>query len=115
MIYPGLPKPKSQLFFDIQAMIADNGGRFKLATEIENEWLNNYHIHLKTKQNPYYSHLEIEYIKANYKEVSYKELAAHLDRSIGSINIILWSLYKKGLPYKYPKIAKNNFRKPPLF
>ena len=36
-IFPGLKPPTSQLFFDLQAMIAVNGGRLRLAEMLECE------------------------------------------------------------------------------
>lgn len=41
-IFPGLGQPKCQLYFDIQAMIAENGGRLKLADALESEMVKEY-------------------------------------------------------------------------
>lgn len=38
-IFPGLKQPTSQLYFDLQAFIAANGGRLRLAEIIEGERL----------------------------------------------------------------------------
>jgi hypothetical protein len=36
-IFPGLKKPDPKLYFDLQAMIAENGGRIRLAEKLECE------------------------------------------------------------------------------
>ena len=40
-VFPGL-KPTSQLYFDLQAMIAENGGRSHLADILESEMVKEY-------------------------------------------------------------------------
>lgn len=41
-IFPGLPQPKSKLYFDLQGMIADNGWRVRLAEILECEMVKSY-------------------------------------------------------------------------
>ncbi len=41
-IFPGLSQPKSELYFDLQSMIAANGGRIHLAEILECEWVKSY-------------------------------------------------------------------------
>lgn len=40
-IFPGLGQPKSQLFFDLQSFIAENGGRLRLAELLDIESMKN--------------------------------------------------------------------------
>lgn len=102
-IFCGLGTPKSQLYFDIQALIAKNGGRLKLAGILETELVKpftpprDHFRHDLVK----YTRTEINFLKDNYYKMEAKAIAAHLERSLGSLRDKIWQLQKTGqLNYK---------------
>ena len=67
-VFPGLGQPTSQLYFDIQALIAENGGLACLAEKLECEWLKYYKAPIKKPKQyrfKHYTETEIEQVKAN--------------------------------------------------
>lgn len=105
-IFIGLGTPKSQLYFDIQAMIAKNGGRLRLADRLEAEL--NYApcglLHSGCKSPYSWTNYEINYIKFNYENMSCKEIANELGRPFKEILYKIYDLQKNAeLPYKKPQ------------
>ncbi len=101
-IFVGLGQPKCQLFFDLQAMIADNGGRLKLADMLEAEMVRSY-----TKAKTVRPDLtvwrknEIDFILNNYSALSALSISEIIDRSVFSVRWKIHELTESGdLPYK---------------
>lgn len=51
-IFPGLATPKSQLYYDIQDFIAENGGRLRLADRLEAEMCHQSRFIVAHKKEP---------------------------------------------------------------
>lgn len=99
-IFIGLGTPKSQLFFDIQALIAENKGRIRLAETLENEWLKG---HKKIKHQRrikyikyFYRAYEIIFIKENYANMNCRIIAFYLSRSYASIRVKIYKMQQNG-------------------
>jgi len=99
-IYPGLSTPKSKLYFDLQAMIAKNGGRLHLADRLECEMVKT----PKRKTTPKigwgkkWSITEIDTLIFN-KDLRAFDICILLDkkRSLSAIELKRWWLNQKGL------------------
>lgn len=94
-IFAGLGQPKCQLYFDLQAMIAENGGRLRLAEILDSEltktvWQRN----KKIKHIKHYLKWEDELVMSN-KPI--KEIAQALGRSYISVNQRRYKIRNKKL------------------
>lgn len=96
-VFPGLPKPKSKLFFDLQAMIAENKGRLHLANVLECEAVKEYLPAYSSKSGlaKKWELREIEYLRDN-RSMKNKQVAANLNRTYESINQKIYDLIKAG-------------------
>lgn len=105
-IFPGLKPPTSQLFFDLQAFIAENGGRLRLAEKLEAEWLR-----ILPRKFPgmradvsEFTQSETNFIINNYKELSAISLSEILDRPVTSVRWKIWTMTESGeLDLKKPR------------
>lgn len=98
-IFPGLKPPTSQLFFDLQAMIAKNGGRIKLAQIIENEKkANRFTAPLLYRETDSYSPDELRFLIENYRKISIIKISQHLKkRSYRGLSTKIFRLKKQGI------------------
>lgn len=100
LIYPGLPTPTSKLFHDLQAMIAVNGGRLRLADMIESEVIKPFSYKYKNYKGLWHND-EIELLRANYHSQPIGKLILIIDRSSYAIsNKILRMIHNKELVRK---------------
>lgn len=96
-IFIGLGTPKSQLFFDIQAMIAKNGGRLKLADIIDAESVRAPTRKKLHQKRAFYNRFEVwtkkedAFIVANLPP---KEISLLTGRSLKSVYNRRWRLNK---------------------
>lgn len=98
-IFPGLSEPKSKLYFDLQAMIAKEGGRLRLAEKIEAEQSHIFNRNRKRGNNldvVLYTQQEINFIKANYDILTCNEIALELGRKYNGIKDKIWQLQRNG-------------------
>lgn len=96
--YPGLPHLKTQLFFDLQAFIAVNGGRLHLAQVLECEMVREPKRHsIYPIRYDFYSNFELGFIIDNYKKISHPKIAAALNRPLYGINDKIYRLRKAEL------------------
>lgn len=95
-IYPGLNTPKSQLFFDLQAFIAQNGGRFELIKILVKESQSTV-VDLRMA----YTANEVDFIKNNYHALSALQIAFALNKPVRNIREKINYMQLKGeLKYK---------------
>lgn len=98
-IFPGLKPPTSKLFFDLQAMIAKNGGRRRLAEKLEAE------IVKEPFKKPNYTAIrgnrwtdgEIEFILSTYHLLTSFEISTKINRREHAIEAKLCRLRRDGL------------------
>lgn len=104
-IFIGLDKPNTALFKDLQAFISKNGGRLRLANQIEAEWAKSYHqvdrsnIPIKKARITFqYTKKEDEIIINNFQKMSLNEIWEFMPlRSYESIRKHIFLLRQKGL------------------
>lgn len=104
-IFPGLSQPKTPLFFDIQAMIAENGGRLRLAEKLEAEWLKTYTYKPPKKERKVFQYIKSEndFLIENYQKSECREMAVKLGRSVFSVRARIFVMRTKGIiGYKNP-------------
>ena len=99
LIFPGLSEPKTPLFFDIQAMVAENGGRLRLAEKLEAEWLKTYTYKPPKKERKVFQYVKSEndFLIENFDNLLFSEMADKLGRSIFSVRARIFVLRRKGL------------------
>lgn len=101
-IFPGLGQAKSQLYFDLQAMIAKNGGRLHLANLLECEMVKSMLYYFKPKyqktREPYlpWKQEEIDFIIAN-RHSTHLSLSRTMNRSIRAIQYMSAKLVRAGI------------------
>lgn len=100
-IFPGLGIPKSQLYFDLQAMIASNGGRLHLADVLESEMVRSYlpkkEYHRKFTMPPWSKEHEQRIIDNWGKVKSSKIYRLFNHRTRSAVNQKIFNMRKKGL------------------
>jgi hypothetical protein len=105
-IFPGLKQPTSQLFFDLQAMIAENGGRLRLANTLENEAVSFFSPRLSsvTFHHPCWHERDLVFLLSNYEKMSVTKLMFTISKSRTAIASKILKLQKTGfLDYKNHK------------
>lgn len=106
-IFPGLPEPKSQLYFDLQAMIAENGGRNKFADTLEAEMVKPYSYKYKNFHSRWSSE-DINLLFENYHKYSGEYLAKLIGKPSTAVNAKIHVLLQRGLlKGKYKPYTKN--------
>lgn len=108
-IFPGLKPPTGELFANIQLMIAENGGRLRLADMLESEMV--YQVRNKyapRRQKPkttrtFWQQWEIQLILGGDK--STREISDIIGRSCRAI-CRMYSILRKTTTYKSPSHAK---------
>jgi len=83
-IFPGL-KPTSQLYFDLQAMIAENGGRLKFADALESEMVKKYLPRKVVGNYDEWSADELRLLIKLYPTTKDTEQMLHINRTIYAI------------------------------
>jgi hypothetical protein len=111
-IFPGLSEPKTQLFFDIQAFIAVNGGRLRLANMIECEQIKKTRYSFcKPKHERkifHYRKEDDQFIIDNFKDMNLYDISLKLDRSYTSTRMRIYRLQQTGMVgYKKPHPKRN--------
>lgn len=100
-IFPGLKQPKSQLFFDLQAFIAENGGRLLLANKLECEQIKRGRYSFCRPKHErkvfHYRKEEDQFIIDNFINMNLSEMAYKLDRSYTSTRMRIFRLQQLGL------------------
>lgn len=103
-VFPGLGEPKCQLFFDLQAYIAYNGGRLHLAEILESEMVKEYLPKQPFPLNsfqPNWTKEEVEYIMDN-RNLRAVDIAEYLNRTFPSVQQKIFKLLKHGKIKKKP-------------
>lgn len=93
---------KSTLLQNIEDVIKSNGGRYRLAEKIENEWMK-YTVKLPSQKTVRHTWTEEEdkYLVENYKRFQDWQLANRLNTSKGDISRRLGFFYTIGLPRRF--------------
>lgn len=105
-IFPGLQHPTSQLFFDLQAFIAENGGRLRLSEKLESEWIKSARAvkYAVRADNSSWTQTETNFIINNYKELSALTISEILDKPLTAVRWHIWTLTESGqLNLKLPR------------
>jgi len=106
-IFAGLKEPKCQLFFDLQAYIAYNGGRLHLANILECEMVKEYLPKRHYEDTQPWSNDEIELLIDNYLNTTETYQMTILNRSLNAIRSMTRVLHlNKKLPYKQTRKSK---------
>jgi|GEM_PF-4116893 len=102
-IFPGLSTPKSKLYFDLQAMIAKNGGRLHLADRLECEMVKSYLPILRTVCIKWekWDKSETQILIDNYRVKTTKQLAVMVNRNYDETRAKLHRLYRRGLQKRH--------------
>lgn len=97
-IFPGLKPPTSQLFFDLQAFIAENGGRLRLAEKLEADSMKSARANKYTVRadNSSWTQAETNFIINNYKELSALSISEILDKPLTAVRWHIWTLTESG-------------------
>ena len=112
-IFPGLKAPTTNLYYDLQAMIAKNGGRLRLANMIEEEWRKGFRTkHQLQNTNRvhkvHYTAHENRFIVENYNKMSAHDIAVKLNRTTRAITQHVLFLREQGCDVvKDVKFFKN--------